>query len=158
MEKLVFIGSGSMAEAIIAGLIKNKIYSPNQIFVTNRSNTARLLELKEKYGITYGRNDSSFLQNATTIILSVKPQDSPSVLQLIKNDVKENQLVISLAAGVTTKQIEKEFEQKISVVRAMPNTSATIGHSMTALSKGKFANRDHLERSEKLFSAIGKTL
>lgn len=153
--KVSFIGAGSMAESIIAGLLNKNILKKEHIYVTNKDNQNRLKNLQTRFNIYGTKNKKEVIQNADVIILSTKPYDVKEAIQSIKAFVQSNQLIISVIAGVTTDSIVNLFEQKVPVIRAMPNTSATIGQSATAVTTGKYATEAHLQKAIKLFKAIG---
>src|SRR5699024_8897779 len=75
-----------------------------------------------------------------------------------KSELHPNQLIISVAAGVSTDTIQKEMGMDIPVIRAMPNTSATIGYSATAIAKGTYAMKQHIDMAKQLFNTIGITV
>lgn len=151
---IAFIGAGSMAEALIAGMTKT-LYRPEQIIVTNRCNQERLRYMKETYGVQIETNKEKALKAADIIILAMKPKDAMEGIVSIATDVSEHHLVISVLAGVSTDTIMSLIGKKVSIVRAMPNTSATIGQSATALALGRFANEEHLAIAETLFRTVG---
>jgi pyrroline-5-carboxylate reductase len=155
--KLVFIGAGSMAEAIISGIIKNNV-SNEQIYVTNRDNRERLARLQQLYHVNVSASKQTVVENAEIIILSMKPKDANMALETIKPYVKKDQLIISVLAGISSDYIMQKLGQDIPIIRAMPNTSAAIGYSATALSKGKFADDEHLQKAKQLFQTIGITV
>jgi pyrroline-5-carboxylate reductase len=76
----------------------------------------------------------------------------------IRAHLNEKQLIISVAASVPTEMIERALEKEVPVVRAMPNTPCVLGAGMTALCKGKFATKQHLETASKFFDAVGRTV
>src|SRR5699024_10169400 len=92
------------------------------------------------------------------IILTVKPNDIKVAVDSFKNYIHSKQLIVSVAAGVSTTDIEKQMNNEIPVIRVMPNTSALIGYSATAISKGKFAGDEHIKLSTQLFNTIGITV
>jgi pyrroline-5-carboxylate reductase len=153
--KLSFIGAGSMAEAIISGILTKGVMSPENIHVINKSNKDRLLSLKERYHVHCTNDVKQVIKDAKIIILSVKPKDIGDALESIKPYILPNQLVISVVAGVSTDFITKTLECRIPIVRAMPNTSAAIGLSATAIAAGRYATRVELEQAKALFQTIG---
>src|SRR5690625_881552 len=155
MEKVSFIGAGSMAEAIIAGLVNKRVIATQQIYVTNKENEERLEQLEQAYNITGTTDKIKVVQDADVIVIATKPYDVVDALNDVKTYIKEDQLVISVVAGISTELIENTLEKKAPVIRTMPNTSAAIGYSATAITKGKFATDTHLSITEKLFEAIG---
>lgn len=158
VQTVAMIGAGSMAEAIIAGMVNQDFIQEEHILVMNKSNQERLKLLHETYGVSYIQTEKHTLKEADVIILSVKPKDVPAALQSIKSELQINQLIISVVAGISTETIEKEIGLDIPVIRSMPNTSATIGHSATAISKGKYATNEHIHMAQKLFNTIGITV
>src|SRR6266700_1200854 len=85
------------------------------------------------------------------------PQVVQEVMQQIRPNISNKQLINSVAASVPTSQIEKALGSEVPVVRAMPNTPCVLGCGMTGVCKGKFADASHLETSCALFSVVGKT-
>lgn len=157
-QKITMIGAGSMSEAIIAGMVKQEYIPKDQILVMNKSNTERLKYLHKTYGISYIQTEDYTLSKADVIILSVKPKDVPTAIQSIKSQLHKNQLIVSVAAGVSTGMILAEIGLDISIIRAMPNTSAAIGYSATAISKGKHATENDSGIAKRLFNTIGITV
>lgn len=156
-KKIAFIGAGSMAEAIISGIVKAEILNKEQIIVTNKNNRERVEQLQQKYEIRCMMDKEKVAQETDIIILATKPHDLKSAVDSIKAYMKPNQLIISVIAGISTDHISDLIGSDSPVVRTMPNTSATIGHSATAISAGKFATAEHLEQAEELFQTIGTT-
>src|SRR5690625_4218973 len=155
VQKISFIGAGSMAEAIIEGLINENVLTSEQIYVTNKENEARLEELKGKYKIIGNTNKSEVIQNSDVVIFATKPYDMEDAILDTKDSIREDQLVISVVAGVSTEFIANKLGKEIAIIRTMPNTSAAIGQSATAITKGKFATERDLALAEQLFKAIG---
>ncbi len=155
VKKVAFIGAGSMAEAIIAGMVNKNVLESEQIYVANKENEARLEELKGKYNIKGNTNKEEVIQEADVIFFATKPYDMEHAILDTKKYIEAHQLVISVVAGVSTDFITDKLEKEVAVIRAMPNTSATIGYSATAITKGKFAADTHIALAKKLFEAIG---
>lgn len=155
MKKIAFIGAGAMAEAVIAGLVNKQFVQSEQIFVTNKENETRLEEIKNKYGVSVSTNKESVLSDTEVVFIATKPYDIESALLDIKDYVKPNQLFISVVAGISTAFIAKTLDISVPIIRSMPNTSATIGLSATAIAKGKKATDHHVQIARDIFSAIG---
>ncbi|MCG1022864.1 pyrroline-5-carboxylate reductase [Sutcliffiella horikoshii] len=153
--KIAFIGAGSMAEAIMAGLLKQKICAKEDITVTNKQDQLRLESLQYKYGVTIVENKEAAVKDADVIFLAMKPKDAKDGIQAIRAFVKKEQLIVSVLAGISSEVIQDLFEQDLRVIRSMPNTSAAIGLSATAIAKGDFATEGDLVLVQSLFSAIG---
>ena len=153
-NKIAFIGAGSMAEALISGMTKT-LYNSEQIIVTNRSNLDRLNYLHKAYGVHVEHDKQKAVKEADIIVLAMKPKDVIEGINNIAEAVSDHQLIISVLAGVSTDSITSLLGKNIAVVRAMPNTSATIGKSATALSVGRYANESHLAIAKALFETVG---
>ncbi|HPN88918.1 MAG TPA: pyrroline-5-carboxylate reductase [Candidatus Omnitrophota bacterium] len=150
LKKIGFIGCGNMGQAILKGVVKN-----NTIFIAEKDNK-RAQDLKKKFKIQIV-DIETVIKKSSIIILAVKPQDFESVLNEMKSFIAKDQLVISIAAGITTAFIEKRLG-KIKVIRTMPNLPAQVGVGMTAMAKGKYAGDKDLKETKKIFDTIGKTL
>jgi pyrroline-5-carboxylate reductase len=155
-KKIAFIGAGSMAEAMISGIVHSKKISPRNIIVTNRSNNHRLKELQKKYGITGVNRENLDLSNIDIIVLAMKPKDAETSLISMFDTIKSNHLILSVLAGITTSFIEKNVPLGQQVIRVMPNTSSMIGESATAISTGKNTSKQNISIAEELLQCIGE--
>ncbi|MCF6093647.1 pyrroline-5-carboxylate reductase [Microaerobacter geothermalis] len=153
--QLGFIGAGSMAEAMITGILRNQLLKKDNIWVTNRENKVRLDELRNKYGIQMTEDKKELLKKVQVVVLAMKPKDMEHALDELKEWIYPSHLLISVAAGVSTQVIEESFPYPVPIIRAMPNTSSTIGLSATALCKGNWATPHHIETAKEIFRAIG---
>lgn len=158
MNKIAFIGAGAMAEAILSGILKQELIKKQDIFVTNKSNRERLKHIKNTYKVKTSTNKKAVVQNANIILLSMKPQDLQEAAKQIRPHITDDQLIISVIAGVSTERLQQILNTKVAIVRAMPNTSAAIGKSTTALCKGKLAKEKHIQKAKQLFNTIGLTI
>lgn len=143
MAKIFFIGAGSMAEALIQGWIKNEVVEPQDIIVSNRSNTARLEELQQTYQVDLLQSYEQ-LQEATIIVLAMKPKDVYAAMETIAPFIPKQTAVLTLLAGISIDTIENGLSKR-PIARAMPNTSATIGLSATGV-----AFNEHMDAERKL--------
>jgi pyrroline-5-carboxylate reductase len=151
---IAFIGAGSMAEALISGMTKT-LYVPEQIIVTNRCNRTRLEYMNKTYRVRCETDKRKAVKEADIIILAMKPKDLSESMGAIAPMIHEHHLIISLLAGVTTDTIVSLAGKNVAVIRAMPNTSAAIGQSATAISQGRFATAAHVAIAKKLFETVG---
>lgn len=145
-KKIGIIGFGNMGFAIA-----ERIKAKYAVFVFDKDK-GKTRNLKN---ISVIESSAKLVANSEVIILSVKPQDFNSLLNEIKNSVKDK-LLISIAAGITTGYIEKAVGEA-KVIRVMPNIGAKIGEAESSLCKGRFAALSDLESAQKLFNEIGKT-
>ncbi len=155
MSKIAFIGCGSMAEAMISGIIANNYIHPSQIMTMNKNNLERRQELTNKYGIETATNFSQLLHDATIVILAVKPQNVFEALAAAKPYINKQMLIISVAAGISTNTIAEIIGGDIPIIRSMPNTSAAVGKSATALCTNNFTTEAQLETAKALFETFG---
>ncbi|MBA2879061.1 pyrroline-5-carboxylate reductase ProI [Anoxybacillus ayderensis] len=151
---ITFLGAGSMAEALISGVTQT-LYEPKQMIVTNRSRMERLTYMQQTYGVRIETNKEQAVKEANIVILAMKPKDVAESLTPIAHAFHEQQLIISLLAGVTTDTIASLIGKQMPVIRAMPNTSAAIGQSATALAQGAYATDKHVHMAKELFETVG---
>lgn len=129
--KLGFIGTGNMAGAIMGGIIKNQIIPADEIIGSDLFAPGRE-KAKEQFGIHVTDSNKEVVCQSEVIILSVKPQFYESVITEIKDDMKEKQIVITIAPGKTLEWLGDKFGKPVKIVRTMPNTPAMVGAGMTA--------------------------
>jgi pyrroline-5-carboxylate reductase len=156
-KRLVLIGGGNMGEAILKGLIAAQLSKPQQITVTDIIE-ARLAYLRETYAVRTLSDNAKAVAQVDLIILAVKPQDIAPTIQEIAPVVDDQQLVISIAAGVPTAKIEASFAKAVRVVRVMPNTPALVLAGAAGLCAGSHARAEDLEMARTLFDVLGKTV
>lgn len=152
-----FIGGGQMAEAIIAGLLGTQKVEPQAIYVHDPL-PARQKLLEEKYGVNLCDSNQAVLQQASVVIVAVKPQIIQEVLRPLASSLRQGTLVISLAAGVTLEVLESLFPQGTAIIRTVPNTPALIGQGMTVLAANSQTTAGDLAVAQEIFQALGEVL
>jgi pyrroline-5-carboxylate reductase len=158
MDKtLGFIGGGNMAAALVKGLLHSKVVPPEQIIVSDVKDD-RLQMLREKHGIRTTTDNHELVRDADVVVLSVKPQVIDKVLGAIGTEIRPEQLVISVAAGVPVSAMEDRLPDGARVVRTMPNTPATVDAGATAIAAGTHATENDLEIAHELFAAVGRVV
>ena len=125
MGTIGFIGGGNLAEALVRGVISAQVYSPSEVIVSD-VRSERLDYLGSEYKVTAAQSNAVLVQKADVVVLSVKPQNMQDVLDEIKDAVKKDAIIISMAAGVTTEKIAGALGDT-SIIRVMPNTPALVG-------------------------------
>lgn len=158
--QLCFYGAGSMAEAIVRGIINQKLTSPAQISMLNRQNTDRLNELYSRYGVQTilgGASNEQFLQQADIVFLAMKPKDAPAALERIKPYLSDHQIIVSVIAGLSISSIERLLGRQLPIIRTMPNTSSTIGLGVTGISYSSAVSSEQKLLSEAIFQSVGIT-
>ncbi|MDI3328920.1 MAG: pyrroline-5-carboxylate reductase [Alicyclobacillaceae bacterium] len=154
---LGFLGAGSIAEAMIRGLLRAGVVGSDQILVANRNNGERLTRLADQYGVRRAARDE-LIRRSNVLILAMKPKDAAEALSEVRAQLSGEPLVISVLAGIPTDWIEERIGRPVPVVRAMPNTSCTVGESATALAAGRHAGESHLEIARVMFGAVGRVV
>ena len=149
------IGAGVMGEALLSGLVRGGHDLADLLVGEKRPD--RALELREKYGVDVVANTEAATR-ADTVALVVKPQDMGDVLTEIAPHLRAGQVLISLAAGITTDYIEKHIPDGIAVVRVMPNTPALVDEGMAAISAGTHCDEEHLALAEQMLSVTGRVV
>ncbi|HKV40458.1 MAG TPA: pyrroline-5-carboxylate reductase [Blastocatellia bacterium] len=156
-RKIAVLGSGKLGEAMIRGLIEAGVTTARSVVVTAH-HQERLDHMREKYGVEGLLANDKAAHSADIVILSVKPQTVSKVLADIDQVLKPSQLLISVAASVSTAYIQKHLKAAVPVVRAMPNTPCLINRGMTGLASGTHARREHIELAKFIFDAVGRTV
>ena len=160
--QIAILGTGSMGKAILSGLIASGSSAAN-VRVTTKSQ-ASADAITSGHGIQAVAMESESTANSSTakdadiVILSVKPNMILETLKEIATSLKPNCLVVSVAAGITTKAMEEQLSGNAAVVRAMPNTPSVVGLGVTGISKGSNVSDQQLDLAVKLFSSVGKVL
>ncbi|MDH4353090.1 MAG: pyrroline-5-carboxylate reductase [Actinomycetota bacterium] len=154
-DRVAILGAGKMGEALLSGLIRAG-GSPADLLVTSRG-AERAEQLADRYGVEVVDNTAA-VKAAQTVIVAVKPQDMGALLTEIGPSVTPDQLVVSVAAGITTDFIERRLAADVPVVRVMSNTPVLVDEAMSALSAGSHATEAHLARAEQLLKAVGRTI
>jgi pyrroline-5-carboxylate reductase len=152
---VAIIGAGVMGETLLSGLIRGG-HSIDDLMVGEKR-AERAAELREKYDVRVVANTEA-AAGADTVVLVVKPQDMSDVLTEIAPHLRTGQLLISLAAGITTQYIEKHIPDGIAVVRVMPNTPALVDEGMAAISPGTHCDDEHLALAEQMLSVTGRVM
>lgn len=151
--KLGVIGVGNMATAILGGIIKNEVLKPEEIIGSNRSETGRN-KAKEVLGINV-TSDNKEAAKADIVMLGVHPDTHEAIINEIKEVVKEDVIIWTIAAGITLADMEKYFGKKVKVVRTMPNTPAQVGAGVTGVTPNSEVTEEDLLMIRKCIEATG---
>ncbi|MGH3356495.1 MAG: pyrroline-5-carboxylate reductase [Nocardioidaceae bacterium] len=152
---VAILGAGVMGETLASGLIRAG-RDVGDLLLTERR-PERAAELQERYGVEVVTNAEA-AKRAGTLVVVVKPQDMTMLLDEIAGDVSPGQLVISLAAGITTELIESRLPDGVAVVRVMPNTPALVDEGMAAIAPGTHCDDEHLAEAEELLRSTGRVV
>ena len=156
-KKIAFIGAGKMAGAIIKGLINSETFKSDEIYAVEVNvNTA--CSVKKEFNITVSQDTKEIIKNKDIILIATKPFAVADVLNSIKDDINKNQLIISIAAGVTFEKIEKILGNDKKIIRVMPNTPALLSSGMSAICKNKCSSEEDINLVKEIFSKVGKVI
>jgi len=133
-HKFGFIGMGNMGYAILKGLLST--YEPQQMIFTSKDD-AQMARVSAETGVIAAAENYECAVGAEYIILAVKPQQYDAVIGEIRENVSEEQIIISIAPGITMEDLKGRFGKNCRIVRAMPNTPALVGEGMTGVSLEK---------------------
>jgi pyrroline-5-carboxylate reductase len=150
------VGSGVMAEAMVAGLLRGNLVTPDQV-VASHPRAERRDALAATHGIRVVASNTEAVTGADVIILAVKPQMLAKVGREISTALRPGQLVLSVLAGPTTRALVATLGHD-QVVRAMPNTPARIGNGMTVWYATPATTADQRAQAKTLLGALGAEL
>ncbi|KOS27842.1 pyrroline-5-carboxylate reductase [Bacillus anthracis] len=161
MDKQIgFIGCGNMGIAMIGGMLNKNIVSSNQIICSDL-NVSNLENASDKYGISITTDNNEVANSADILILSIKPDLYASVINEIKDEIKSqiknDVIVVTIAAGKSVKSTEDSFDRKLKVVRVMPNTPVLVGEGMSALCFNEMVTEKDLEDVLNIFNSFGQS-
>ena len=155
--RLAILGLGKMGSILLQAFCSQNVAKPEDIVATV-NHSERADALASKFGVQVTTDNRAAIKNADIILLCVKPQTLGEVVSEIEPELRESQLVISIAASVPTSYIEQRIPAKIPVVRAMPNTPSRVGAGMTAFCCGTAVKPSDLEVVHRLFDTVGETI
>jgi pyrroline-5-carboxylate reductase len=154
IKSLGLIGAGKMGTALIRGLLEAKVLNAKQILASDPAESA-LEQLQQQTEVKTTSRNAEVAKQSEIILIAVKPEVMRPVLQEIRPFVGKDQLIISIAAGVTLKVIEESLDQGCRVVRVMPNTPCLVGAAAAAFSLGKNATLEDARLVKALFETVG---
>lgn len=151
---IAFIGAGVMAQAMIAGLLRENLIAPQNI-IASAPRPERGQELAQRYEIQTTTDNVEAIAGREIVILSVKPQLIGEVLAELQGKIAPDALVLSIVAGVTIQRIEQGLQHK-AVVRVMPNTPARISHGMSVWMPTPETTEAQREQARTILNALGE--
>ena len=153
--KLGFIGTGNMAGAIMGGVIKSNVFKPEEIIGADLFAPGRE-KVKELYGINVTDSNKEVIEKSEVVIFSVKPQFYADVIQEVKDQVRPEQLIITIAPGKTLAWLAEQFGKDVKIVRTMPNTPAMVGEGMTAVCPNEHLTEDEIAYVKSLLESFSR--
>lgn len=157
-QTIGFLGAGSIAEALMRGLIEKGVLLPHQIMVSNRTNQERLQSLALTYGVRPVQTKAELVKASDFLVLLCKPKDVTELLREIGPHTRAGQVLLTVAAGVHTDTIRSGVADGVQVVRAMPNTSCQVGESATAMAAGTGTSPVAMELCGAVLGAVGQVV
>ncbi|KIL49606.1 pyrroline-5-carboxylate reductase [Jeotgalibacillus soli] len=154
-KKIGFIGCGKMAQAMIAGMIRSNVVQPSSIVITSKTAETREKAARE-YGIKPFEQNIEAAKKASILFLAVAPNLHTEVIDEIKDFIQEGDIIVTIAAGITTEKIEKMFGRSVKVVRTMPNTPSLAGAGMSAMCTNDQVTEREAEEIKRLFQTFGE--
>jgi pyrroline-5-carboxylate reductase len=152
MATLAILGAGKIGESLLRGLLSSPD-APHVVVTARRAE--RLQELRERYGVAATQSNAEAVDGAQVVVLAVKPQDFDALLAEVAESISPEQTVLSVAAAVTTAQIEARLREGVPVVRSMPNAPATVHEGIAGLCAGAHAGEQHLALAEDVLRHLG---
>jgi pyrroline-5-carboxylate reductase len=153
-KRVAILGCGKIGEALVTGLLSSGWRKKSDIVATARRQE-RVDELRDRHGIEATLANAEAVQDAGLVVVAVKPQDLQALLSEIGSSLTPAQTVLSVAAAMPTAAIEQQLADGVPVVRAMPNTPATVHEGIAGICAGAHAGDEHLALAEECLSHLG---
>jgi len=155
--KLGFIGAGNMAEALCKGVIAGEVFPKEKIIASDISGPRRDY-FRQRLGVSVTPSNEETVKSSRTVLFAVKPQNMADVLKEVGPLFRKDQLVISIAAGISSAFIEGYLEEEVPVIRSMPNTPVLVGSGMVAIAPGRWTAPEHLDQARRLFESAARVI
>jgi pyrroline-5-carboxylate reductase len=153
--RIAVLGGGVMGETLASGFLRYVTPRPTVVIAEKRAERAE--ELRATHGVEIAEAADA-VRGAQVVVLVVKPQDMPSLLEVVGSVIEPGTLVISIAAGITTASIEAMVAPGVHVVRAMPNTPARVDRGVTGISPGHGCSAEALALADTLLGSVGAVI
>ncbi len=154
---IAILGAGNMGTAFLKGIVNAKL-TPAEKITACDVNVEKLEALQAQWGIKTTTSLTDAVRLAQIVLLCVKPQTLPKVLPIIRNHVNENQLIISIVAGMKIGFIQQQLGKDVPVARAMPNIAATVDEGAAAIAFADHATKQHQDMAMAIFEAVGEVV
>ena len=152
-----FIGTGNMGEALIAGLLKAKFTTPEQIIAFD-ADGARLRFIQKKYGVKKASDNHHLASQCDPLLLCVKPQSMKEVIEEMADSLDSSKLFISIAAGIPLYAIETYARKQLRLIRVMPNINVLVQEGASAIAPGNLATDDDVKLAKAVFDCVGRSI
>ncbi len=155
-KKIGFVGAGNMATAIINGMLKNDPHHADRLFVFDLD--SEKCELMAEKGVTVAASCQALAEQCDMLVLAVKPQNYAEVLADMKGTVREDTVIVTIAAGISIEKVRTGLDKDCPVVRVMPNTPLLLGKGASALCRSENISDEDFEEVYKMFSFSGEAV
>lgn len=154
-KKLGFIGAGNMAKAMMGGIIRNEII-PCEEIIASDAYAPSLATARESLNIETTESNLKVIEEAEVVVLAVKPQYYATVINEVKDHVKENQIIVTIAPGQTLERLKSLFGKDVKIVRTMPNTPALVCEGITGVCHNDLVTKEELDYVCNILSGFGE--
>ena len=154
-KKIGFIGCGNMGSAMVGGLIKSGFVNKKDIIISTKTESSAK-RLKEELEVNITLDNKEVVKASDVIFLAVKPYMYKAVIEEIKEVLSKDKLIVTIAAGVSIKDMENWLGAGYRVIRTMPNTPALVGEAMSAICINKNVSKEELEYTCNLYKSFGE--
>ena len=154
MKTIGFIGCGNMGKAMVEGIMRSQLVNGDHMIVSNL-HPEKLEALSSTYDF-YISDNETVAKHADILVLAVKPYLYASIIEDIRTVIKDDCIVVAIAAGIELQDIYTMFKRKVKAVKAMPNTPAVVLEAMTAIAFGEMLSEDDREDIIDVFESFGK--
>jgi pyrroline-5-carboxylate reductase len=155
--KVALLGAGKMGGILLQAFLKNRLFRRENVRATVH-HAARCESLAKQWGVSVTTDNLEAARQSDLILIGVKPQTVPELLEQIRPALTAKKTIISFAASVKTGAIEQAAGVDLAVVRAMPNTPSLVGCGATGLCRGRFVSAEQLALAERVFNSVGRTV
>jgi pyrroline-5-carboxylate reductase len=153
-RRIAILGAGKIGEALVKGLLASGWRGAHELAASARRQE-RVDELRERYGVEATLSNAEAVAGAGLVVIAVKPQDIEALLGEVGGLISREQTVLSIAAAIPTAKIQARLAPDVPVVRAMPNTPATVHEGIAGLCAGAHAGEEHLRLAEDALAHLG---
>lgn len=150
-----FIGCGNMAKAMISGILAEGPFKKEEIIASGPAKE-KMDQISKELGIMTTVDNVEAAKNSRILVLSVKPQMYDKVIREIRDEVGKDQIVVTIAAGLSMETVERSFGKETKIIRTMPNTPALVGEGMTGMCLNQYVKEEEAREIQKIFESFGK--
>lgn len=144
-----------MASAIMGGMIKNEVFKAEEVIASDLSQKARS-KVERELGVSVTDSNVQVVRKAQILVLAVKPQYYEEVISEIREEVRPDQIIVTIAPGWTLEKLGRAFGRPFKIVRTMPNTPALVGEGITGAAPNELVEPEEMDRVLKMLRSFGR--